>query len=77
MFYAPLGNIRICEYNSLPPPGDDVTFRKMSGGLGKISSLDLGDNIRICEYAPSPLDDVTFGKMSGGLGNISSPGPRG
>ena len=37
MFYAPLDNIRICEYSPLHPP-DDVTFGKMSGGLGKISS---------------------------------------
>ena len=36
MVYAPLGNIRICEYP--PPPPDNVTFGKMSGGLGKIPS---------------------------------------
>ena len=37
MFHAPLGNIRICKYTPSNPP-DDVTFEKMSGGLGKISS---------------------------------------
>ena len=42
MFYAPLGNIRICEYNPPPPPDDDtfgeMTIRKNVRGLRKILS---------------------------------------
>ena len=37
MFYALLGNVKICEYTVLPLP-DDVTFKKMTGGRKKISS---------------------------------------
>ena len=39
MFYAPLGNIRICEYTSLPlmtSHSGKWPFGKMSGGLRKI-----------------------------------------
>ena len=37
VFYAPLGNIRICENTPPSTPPADVTFEKMSGRLGKIS----------------------------------------
>ena len=60
MFYAPLGNFRICEYIPLHPLPYDVTFGKMSGDLEKFPARDLGGNFRIREYTPPPPDDVTF-----------------
>ena len=53
MFYAPLGNVRICEYTP-PFPPDDVKFEKCPGDLEKFPDLDLGGNFRICEYTPPP-----------------------
>ena len=57
MFYAPLGNIRICEYNPPSPwwrhiPGNDHS-KKCPGDLNTFPDLDLGGNFRICEYTPS------------------------
>ena len=60
MFYAPLGNMRICEYPPSLYPPDDVTYEKMSGGLKKISKYGPGGIFRICQYTLPP-DDVTFG----------------
>ena len=48
MFYAPLGNIRICEYT---PPLMTSHSKKCPGDL---EELDLGGNFRICEYTPPP-----------------------
>ena len=58
MFYAPLGNIRICEYT--PSPLIMSHSKECSGDLEKFSALDLGGDIRICEYTLH-LNDVTFG----------------
>ena len=52
MFYTPLGNIRIREYD--PPPMVTSHSKKCPGDLEKFPNLDLGGNFRICEYTPSP-----------------------
>jgi len=52
MFYAPVGNIRICEYTPLhhSPPFMTSHSEKCPRDLEKFSALDLRGNFRICEY---------------------------